>query len=218
MLFFKKNAGLTLIEWLIVIAIISLLLIIIFAHINPLRERDRATDSRRKADLDRISIALDEFYSDYDCYPTKETFELDEGLRPYLSKTPHDPDTGRFYAYYPEESSCPQYYRVYTSLRWQADPSISKVGCQLGCGPDGTYNYGLASPGFGLTIGESATGCSADIYGDGVCWTCVATYSEELGISVCACNQSDECGRSRSASLCFTESTCGGHRLGPMPY
>ncbi len=214
----SKNDGLTLIEWLIVIAIISVLLIIIFVHINPLRERDRASDSRRKADLNRISIALDEFYSDYDCYPTQETFNLREGLRPYLSQTPRDPDTGQSYAYFPEDSDCPQYYRVYTSLCWQNDPVISRIGCTSGCGPDGAYNYGIASPGSGLVAEETTVGCSVFIHGSGSCWTCEPSYSEELGFLVCLCNQSDDCGESRPASLCFTESTCGGNRLGPMPY
>ncbi len=213
-----KTKGFTLIEWLIVIAIISILLIIVFAHINPLRERDRATDSRRKADLDRISIALEEFYSDHDCYPSQETFNLREGLRPYLSQTPRDPDTNEPYAYTPEDSSCPQYYRVYANLRWEDDSAINEVGCEVGCGPDGIYNYGTASPGVGLVTEEIVTGCSADIDGEGACWTCVSTYSEELDDFVCACNQSDDCGQGIPASFCFTESTCGGNRSGPMPY
>ena len=214
----SKNDGLTLIEWLIVIAIISILLIIIFAHINPLRERDRASDSRRKSDLDRISIALEEFYSDHDCYPSPETFNLREGLRPYLSQTPRDPDTGEPYAYSPQDTSCPQYYRLYASLRWQNDPAITKIGCGAGCGPDGAYNYGIASPGSGLVAEETTAGCSVLIHGSGTCWTCEPSFSDELGVFVCACNQSNDCGESRPASFCFTESTCGGNRLGPMPY
>lgn len=214
----SKNDGLTLIELLIVITIISVLLIIIFVHINPLRERDRASDSRRKSDLDRISIALEEFYSDHDCYPSPETFNLREGLRPYLSQTPRDPDTNEAYFYLPQDSDCPQYYRVYTSLRWQNDPAITKIGCGAGCGPDGAYNYGIASPGSGLAAGEPTAGCSVLDYGPGTCWTCEPSYSEEADAVVCACNQSDDCGRGRQADYCFTESNCGGHRLGPMPY
>ncbi|MGI6278508.1 MAG: type II secretion system protein [Patescibacteria group bacterium] len=203
-----KTKGFTLIEWLIVIAIISILLIIVFAHVNPLRERDRATDSRRKADLDRISIALEEFYSDHDCYPSQETFNLREGLRPYLSQTPRDPDTNEPYAYIPEDSSCPQYYRVYANLRWQDDSAINEVGCEGGCGPDGIYNYGTASPGVGLVTGETTTGCS----GSG-CYYC----QEDLD-STCACNRSgeDQCGGTIPAEYCFDDSSCGGYN-GQMP-
>lgn len=214
----QKQTGLTLIEWLVVIAIIAILTVIIFAHINPLRERDRASDSRRKADLDRISIALEEFYSDHDCYPTLETFNLSGGLRPYLSETPRDPDTNEPYAYSPQDSDCPQYYRIYANLRWQDDPAINEVGCGTGCGPDGIYNYGIASSGVGLVTGETTIGCSVEVNGVGACWICESFYSEELDDFVCDCNQSDECGQGRPASLCFTESTCGGNQGGLMPY
>ncbi|KUK79548.1 MAG: Type II secretion system protein G [Microgenomates bacterium 39_7] len=215
-----KTKGFTLIELLIVIAIIGILLIIVFVHINPLRERNRATDSRRKADLDRISIALEEFYSDNDCYPTLERFNLSGGLQPYLSETPRDPDTNKSYFYSPQDLDCPQYYRIYANLRWQDDPVIDKVGCGAGCGPDGIYNYGTASPGYGLETGETTTGCSSspDVNGIGACWTCVPSHSEELGIDVCDCNQSDKCGEEIPANLCFIEGTCGGNRGGPMPY
>lgn len=217
---FSRNRGLTLIEWLIVIAIISILLIIVFAHINPLRERDRAADSRRKADLDRISIALEEFYSDHDYYPTLETFNLSGGLRPYLSETPRDPDTNESYAYSPESSTCPQYYRIYTNLRWEDDPAIADVGCQSGCGPGGAYNYGVSSSNTALVV-EEVEGC----YGQPNCTIC-----EEDPDGNCGCNLvgkccvlslgdcPDECASCYLSSQCFFTADCDGNQGRPMPY
>jgi general secretion pathway protein G len=217
----SKTRGFTLIEWLIVIAIISILLIIIFVHINPLRERDRASDSRRKADLDRISIALEEFYSDHDCYPTQERFEQSEGLRPYLSSTPRDPDTNEAYFYSPQDTNCPQYYRLYANLRWQEDPAITKVGCGAGCGPDGLYNYGVTSPGSGLETGELAIGCAGqdncticDDDGEGNC-------SCNLAGVCCVNNMSDcpgSCEECFLSDRCFSSSDCDGYQGQPMPY
>ncbi|MDD3679646.1 MAG: prepilin-type N-terminal cleavage/methylation domain-containing protein [Candidatus Shapirobacteria bacterium] len=217
----QKNIGVTLIEWLIVIAIISILLIIIFAHINPLRERDRASDSRRKADLNRINIALEEFYSDHDCYPIQEIFNQNEGLRPYLGQTPRDPGTGLAYFYFPQEEPCPQYYRLYTNLRWQDDPDITKIGCSTGCGPDNFYNYGVSSPDTSLVIvTELATGC----YNQSNCTIC-----QENEEGLCMCNAVGRCcveflgdcpsgcDQCFPANLCFFDGNCGGYRNNPMP-
>jgi len=210
----RKQTGLTLIEWLVVIAIIAILIVILFAHINPLRERDRASDSRRKSDLDRIRIAMEDYYGDHDCYPTPAPGNLfpcggdtPSDFHPYLSTVPCDPDTGQGYFYYPEDTDCPSYYRMYTNLRWEDDPVIAQVGCRSsGCGPDGSYNYGVSSPNVGLEAWE----CSGNWY---------ACQGEN-----CDCNIVDsqccyrpgetpplECSQFWPISECFcNDPTCGG--------
>lgn len=147
--FSKTQRGLTLIEWLVVFAIIALISLVFFSYFNPLRERDRASDSRKKSDLDRIQIALEDYYGDNDCYPTTLPCggETDPGFRPYLGTVPCDPETGQAYSYYPEKTTCPSYYKIYTNLRWKDDPIIAQLGCtKWGCGPDGGYDYGVSSP------------------------------------------------------------------------
>lgn len=84
---------------------------------------------------------------------------------PYLSKLPCDPQhKNKQYLYEVaaasglnmctateanSTSSCPQWYRVYSDLSVQSDPSIGELGCQAGgCGiaPVFGYEYGVTSP------------------------------------------------------------------------
>jgi len=124
-------SGLSMIEVLIVVAILALLIVIFLNYFNPLKKRDRAIDARRKAD----------------------------DLKPYLGTIPCDPATHQSYDYQPEDSDCPQYYRIYTHLYWQEDPDIARVGCELGCGrPHYDYEYGVSSPNVGLEKREECDG------------------------------------------------------------
>ncbi len=221
----KKYSGLTLIEVLIVIAIIAVLIVIIFAYFSPLRERDRAADSERKADLNRIGIALEEYYSDNDCYPDQTSYENNPAiLNPYLNNIPHDPDTNEAYYYSPEDTNCPQYFRLYAILFWKSDPVIVEVGCASGCGPAGAYNYGISSPNVALVreaILSDAVGCT----GVNQCAICQADENNR-----CACNAVEYCRPDDGgcppdveecypASLCFfLDSGCGGYAGKSMPY
>lgn len=212
----QKHSGLTLIEWLIVVAIIAILIIIIFVHINPLRERNRASDSNRKSDLNRIKIAMEDYYGDYDCYPTPAPGDLlpcggdtDTDFRPYLGTIPCDPDTDQAYSYYPEDEDCPSYYRLYTNLRWIQDSIIYQLGCYStgGCGPDGSYNYGVSSPNVGLEVWEcpgnwyacQGENCDCNVVNSQCCYRPGETSPPEL------------CSQSWPISECYCDdNTCGG--------
>ena len=63
----KKKNGFTLIELIIVIAIIMILMAISTVGINIVRKRGR--DARRKADLNTVRAALSMFYADKKVYP-----------------------------------------------------------------------------------------------------------------------------------------------------
>ena len=148
------------IEVLIVVAILALLIVIFLNYFNPLKKRDRAIDARRKADLQRLSTALEDYYNDHNCYPSEvlcTPAEKADDLKPYLGTIPCDPATHQSYDYQPEDSDCPQYYRIYTHLYWQEDPDIARVGCEFGCGrPHYDYEYGVSSPNVNL---EGADNC-----------------------------------------------------------
>jgi prepilin-type N-terminal cleavage/methylation domain-containing protein len=145
----KAFKGFTLIEILIVVSIVSLLVII---SIGVFRKNiDKGNDGKRKADINRIKVALEEYEKDHDCYPS--TVEVactpGEGLRPYLNKIPCEPKTTTSYVYYPESSACPKWYWVFTKLNNNADNDIADTGCQFGCGPDentALYNFYESSP------------------------------------------------------------------------
>lgn len=98
---FKK--AFTLIELLIVIAIIGILAGFILTNLSGARERAR--DARRKADLDAISKGLRMYYNDTQSFPASDggyqitgnpwggTLESDDGSTIYINYLPYDPES-----------------------------------------------------------------------------------------------------------------------------
>jgi len=132
----KKQNGLTLIEILIVVALLMLILLALFRVFRV--DINRTKDAQRKSDLRDIKLAFEDYYNDHQEYPPEE-FLLDCGgdsLKPYLKAVPCDPDTGEPYLYfpYPGNGDNSQGYRVLSILTDLADPIIEKLGCQYGCG------------------------------------------------------------------------------------
>jgi prepilin-type N-terminal cleavage/methylation domain-containing protein len=68
--FHKSVNGFTLVEILVVIAIIAILSGLIITALNPVQLRKVARDANRKKDLGLISSALEQFYADNNGYPT----------------------------------------------------------------------------------------------------------------------------------------------------
>ena len=222
-LFSKNRNGLTLIELLVVVAMIALLMIIAFSQFNPLRGRDKAIDSRRKSDLDRLKISMEDYYGDKGCYPTPYPSpapalpcggDTDSEFHLYLGTIPCDANTGQAYSYNPEDVDCPSYYRIYTKLSWQDDPQIAAVGCRLGCGPDSVYDYGVSSPNVGLL---GFIGCTG-----GGCWFCQRDVDGTCDCNIAGagndCKEDCSGGDCVPPNYCFENSTCGGYVNQPMPY
>jgi general secretion pathway protein G len=133
----SKIKAFTLIELLIVVAVITLLALL---AINVFyRQISKSNDSRRKADLKRIGVAAEEYEKDHNCYPTAIECGEQSGqeVYPYLRNVPCDPSTRLKYEYEPgPPASCPSWYRIYTKLQNEADPQIV-----VSIGPGGLYNY-----------------------------------------------------------------------------
>jgi prepilin-type N-terminal cleavage/methylation domain-containing protein len=157
----KSTKGFTLIEIIIAIAIIALL---ILSVIWTLRNKiDRANDAKRKSDLQRIAIALEDYYSDEECYPIDTILSNCGGdaLKPWgLASIPCDPVYKTPYCYLPAEpntSECYQKYRLLNTLKYLSDPAIKSLGCDSGeycgweteCSGSGSgisgFNYGVSS-------------------------------------------------------------------------
>ena len=146
------QAGLTLIEILIIVAVLLLLMLALFRNFN--KDVQKGNDAQRKRDLKEIKIAFEDYYSDQGCYPPADALSQCGGtnLNPYLKQIPCDP-LGQAYLYLPESgvtgSTCGG-YRILTQLQNTNDPSIEQVGCPGGCGvPEeiedpASYNYGIA--------------------------------------------------------------------------
>ena len=210
----NSQRGLTWIELLIVVTIIGLLAVIILNFFNPLEKRDQATNSQQKSDLDRLAIALEDYYNDKGCYPTEISCEASKAgdLRPYLGTIPCDPATGQSYYYDPEDSGCPKYYRIYTTLKWEKDPAVAAVGCLWGCGPvkegqtgfpyNFPFNYGVSSPNVRLESVESICGS-----GGGTWYACQASGCNVAG-NECCLKPGELCPDSPTCSQCWPISEC----------
>lgn len=107
----------------------------------------KTRDARRKSDLDRIKIALYDYYFDNDCFPT-DLPDCDQGFgfegQYYLPRFPCDM-LGNIYTYETDESDCPSWFKVLTNLEISDDESIVASGCGRGCGSECQFNYGVAS-------------------------------------------------------------------------
>jgi type II secretion system protein G len=98
----KGEKGFTLIEILIVVAIIGMLSSIVLVGLGSFRSRGR--DARRAADLREIQNALELYYAKNGNYPAEESSvdvsELNlqnEGIG--VTKIPADPSSGQTYQY-----------------------------------------------------------------------------------------------------------------------
>ena len=137
----KINSGITLTELLIVVAIIAFLAIVAFWAYRT--QIFKGFDSRRKTDIYQIKVAVEEYEKDHDCYPLPQAVICDPGtgLQPYIPKVPCDPRTGASYYYDHEDSSCPKWFRIYTTLE-----NLTDSDYMGSIGPNGGYNYYSGSP------------------------------------------------------------------------
>jgi len=164
----KSKAGFTLQEILVVIALVALLITGVLALVDPMTQFKKARDSKRKSDLNKLRTILEDFYNDHGCYPlpTEICYDAatDDDIPCHICGEEADPlpnfslpcnssHPEEDYLYDVQDVSCPQWYRIYTSLQWENDEDIIEVGCGFdGCGPapDYGYNYGVTNPGSSL--------------------------------------------------------------------
>lgn len=127
----------TLIELVIVVTIIAAVAVIALAIYRG--QAAKAIDAKRKADLQRIQIAVEEYEKDFNCYPPPQNLNCNPGtgLVPYLDKIPCDPVTKASYYYDYDINVCSSWFRIYANLN---DASGNPVG------PNGAFNFYLSSP------------------------------------------------------------------------
>lgn len=151
----KRQNGISLIEILVVIALLLLVLIAIFRSFRT--DISRTQDAQRKTDLRNIKIAFEDYHTDKGTYPPEEVLLACDSteFRPYLREVPCDPATGEPYLYmpFPGNGDNSRGYRILTILADKADPVIKELGCELGCGvpsdhprysSSANYVYGVA--------------------------------------------------------------------------
>lgn len=168
--------GFTLIELMItvsILAVLAALIIIAFSH-----QLSKGNDAKRKSDMDRIKISLEEYEKDHDCYPDSMT-ECGAGstipIHPYLTDVPCDPVTHEPYSYEAEVAACPSWYRLYSDLQNSNDISLIP-----GIGPGALYNYYVSSPNAPapiVTTPEPTSTPAPIIY-----FGCINTVCQEISI------------------------------------
>lgn len=137
----RNKKGFTLVELLIVIGIVTFFGVLVVGFLRS--QIFKSNDARRKADLKRIGIAVEEYEKDNNCYPLSSLVICTNGgvgLRPYLDQISCDPVSKTSYLYLPEDSVCPKWYSLYSNLQNELDSSY-----QAGLGPYASYNYSYSS-------------------------------------------------------------------------
>ncbi|KKQ92410.1 MAG: hypothetical protein UU16_C0033G0007 [Candidatus Woesebacteria bacterium GW2011_GWA2_40_7] len=126
----------TLIELVIVVFIIAALALVALAYFRG--QIFKGKDAKRKADIQRIQVALEEYEKDHNCYPLSQlvTCNPGTGLVPYLDRIPCDPLTNASYFYEYTDSVCPNWYRIYAKFENHLDSSV--VGW---VGPNFAFDY-----------------------------------------------------------------------------
>jgi prepilin-type N-terminal cleavage/methylation domain-containing protein len=179
--YFRK--GLTLVELLVVVAILALLVIAgIWAYRTQM---SKGWDARRKADMDRIKVAVEEYEKDHDCYPPEELLKCNPGtgLKPYINQIPCDPRTKVDYKYEISADSCPRWFRLYSILDYRKDPIMAKINCTHNCGPNCEYQYYVFSSNTFDTTSCAGSGTPPPTQQpNGDWWGCINSVCVPLGL------------------------------------
>ena len=140
----SRRRGFTLIELLVVLAILAILMIIALSMIQT--NRDKAVDSKIKADLQRLKIVFEDYHADNGCYPPPSFFDdpSDCGashLAPYLSTIPCNQKGGNPYTLERDPTGC-EWFKIYADLSLSTDPQALEL-----CSPSGSSlgNYATSS-------------------------------------------------------------------------
>ena len=145
----KANHGFTLMEMLLVMAIIAIIASVFF--VNVFSSLARGRDSRRKQDLNAISQSLELYNNDNNRYPDPPlpssglsfSHPFDSGVI-YLNTMPGDPKDGSDYCY---DSTWGDSFVLYANLENSADPDLLPV--EATCGGN-QFNYGISSSNISL--------------------------------------------------------------------
>jgi type II secretion system protein G len=165
----ESTLGFTLLELLVVIAVIGLLSSIIIVSMNS--TRGKARDARRKGDLKQIQTALEMYYNENNAYPPSTcsisswtcwkdgSGDFPTAIRKYIAKLPSDPKeydiscyrpNSHFYVY--SQTNSGQGYVLTGALENVSDPVVRDVRvvgsncCDNNCMFDSAYG------GFGYIV------------------------------------------------------------------
>lgn len=157
----KLNAGLTLLEVMVVMMLLVLLIIGVLALFKPQEQVAKAKDAKRKNDLNELRKVFEDWYSDKGCYPKKSevcynnlsstTCEIctsqptSPSLESYTKAVICDPDPSlKNYLYETNGyANCPTAFLVYTKLSATYAVENDPYNCTAlhACGPSPSFGY-----------------------------------------------------------------------------
>jgi len=210
------DRGFTLVELLIVISILAIMVAILIGTLNPIALVNRASDSRRKNDLDKIKIAFEAYYADKGIYPMAQGVllwnvagncgkEIGQ-MKSYLKTLPCDPTKNPYEIVIINNNT----FKVIANLQNKKDKDIPPNWYSEGTYPSyhdkkDQVNYGVSSSNIlwydvegGIDKDCTGLDCLIKIIGGGPC----------IGTNSCI---------SGGQTLCFVD-RCTGNNLGvPLP-
>lgn len=130
----RQSAGLSLLELIIDIALISVLLMFLIVLIDPMKQLQKGKAVRRQHDVNELKKALETYYNDHNCYPISLPFnqEWSENGVVYMKKVPQDADCGKgvsCYIYQTDATqACPQWHVIYAE---SLEPTATATTCPL---------------------------------------------------------------------------------------
>jgi len=136
----------TLVELVVVVAMIGILASVMIGILNPLGQIQKVRDSQREHDLTQVDASLDAYFNDNGCYPKSLSFgnSWSHGSTIYMTKVPQDPACSRgtnCYVYLMDNSNCPQWNVLLAKVSSTAGPKISCI-LDPSCFPVGYANLG----------------------------------------------------------------------------
>ena len=148
----KSKNGLTLVEILVVTAVLSAMIIATIMAIDPIGAMAKARDAQRKKDLNRIKVAFEDYMNDRSCYPSQSIVDslssaanCKTGIfSPWMTSWPCDPNGSPYPLVVGDDANCPKWYKIMTYLENKNDLQISDQG-GIGLGVGVSVNYGVAS-------------------------------------------------------------------------